>query len=266
MHLLLLLLLSFHAWADIITIDREIPVYQSPADGARVLFYGRPGDTINTQPATDQYLKVKIGHKGKGYIKKTELNPLGEVEAETEWAFGGGLVFTSLQQKGKSFETSDEVQYTTSSYSSTGLAPFLVGQMGAKDFWRLTVAEKQTHYKSSASKNVPGDSTQSIDLQQTFISGLLQKAWNPAFAPKMYYGAGLELAKATAVNLKLGGSTLPTTSDDEPTYFGLQGFVGGEWSLSHSFSVYGEGRLEYIVNQSPAIYSYEVAAGLLYWL
>jgi hypothetical protein len=174
-------------------------------------------------------------------------------------------MYSYYVQKGKSFQTDDEVQYTTTDYTSTAFSPALVVQTDEQDFWRLTIAQKKTHYKAVATEDVVGTQPQGIDLQQTFLSALLQRAWTPHSMQKLYYGLGVEVAKATSVSLQLGARILPTASDDMPLYVGAQGFGGGEWPLTHSLSIYGEARLEYVMNQSPGILAAEAAVGLLYW-
>jgi hypothetical protein len=268
MYLLFALLFAVSSRAETPTV----PVYQSAAPGAHLLFYLEPDEEISKSPASDEgYWRIRVRRKDKwltGFVRKSDLEGEPAADGDTfrrKWGFGGGLEYTSLDQKGKSFQTDDQVQYTTTDYKSAMLAPFVTLQMNERDFWRLTVAEKKTNYTSTASTNIVGSPPQSVNLQQTFVSLLLQKAWNPDFAPKSYFGLGTEVAQATAVALQLGGAALPTDSSDLPLYVGAQVFAGGQWPLGRYLSIFGEGRIEYIVNQTPGILSLEASVGLLYW-
>jgi len=275
MHLILALLLSAYSWADgALEITHNTAVYQATNEGARVLFNVEPGDEVSAVPAHDQnFWRVRVQRNGKwvgGYIRKSDLEdeltePAVGASGKKTWGFGAGVIYTYYLQKGKSFQTDDQVTYTTTDYTSTMISPALVMQMDQRDFWRLTIAEKKTHFKATATEDVVGTQPQPIDLQQTFLSALLQKAWTMPSVPRLYYGLGVEASKATSVALQLGTRTLPTGSSDEPLYIGAQGFAGGTWSVGQSLSIYGELRFEYVMNQSPGILGAEGAVGLLYW-
>jgi hypothetical protein len=274
MHLLFAWLFCLSASADsTLTAPREISVYQGPESDAKVLFHIRKGEKIRTGTETGGYIRVQVKRGGKFYGGFADEIELESHEAET-WSgdqifsgrvfgFGGGAEYTYLRQGGKSFQTTDQVMYTTSTYVSTMAAPFISIQMGHENFWRLSGALKRTHYTGSASTNIVGAVKQDVILEQTFFSGLLQHAWT--MASGFYGGAGVELAKATSVKLSLGGQELPTTSSDLPIYFGFQGFGGYAGNFSKTLSWFGEARVEAILNQSPTIYSIEATLGFLYW-
>jgi hypothetical protein len=273
MSLLIAMLLTLSAHADdSYDVQRETPVYQKSSDDARVVFNLHPGEKAWTSPSkSEDFWRLRVQRKGRwyqGFVRREDVAGPLNLPAHTargNWGLGGGLEYTSLLQKGKSFETDDQVQYSTSDYKSLAIAPFFVGQWHYEDFWRLTLAQKKTHYTATATANVVGSSTKAVTLEQTFFSALLQKAWMPLERKSFYYGVGAEFAKATAVNVTLGSASLPTSSEDFPVYFGPMMFWGGSLSLNQSVSLYLEGRFEYIANQSPGIYSLEVALGLLYW-
>ena len=273
MHLLFALLIALACQADDkVVIEVETPVYKTTAPGARVLFYLHPGDSAATSPANNpNYVKVRGKLNGKPYVGFLQRGDLISEDlretmagADSTWGFGGGGQYISLLQKGKSFTTDDQVQYTTTDYTSNSVAPFLAVQMNAFNFWRLTIAQKKTHFVGSAKTNV-ANASKDVDLQQTFYSLLLQKAWLVPGSKRFYFGVGAEAAKATAVALILGGVTLPTGSQELPFYLNVLVFGGRTFPLNPSLSLYGEARLGYIANQSPGILDMEVVAGLMYW-
>lgn len=271
MHLLLALFLTTRvSWADAsLEVPRDTPVYQSTVPNARVLFYLHHSEHASQTPAPDpEFTRIRVNRKGKwysGFVRIADVEEQGETPSGHEWGLSLGGQYTSLMQKGKNFEANDSVQYSTTDYKSYETSGFVSVQMSQTDFWRLSVAQKKTHYQAFATTDVVGTPVKPIDLQQTFISGLLQKAWMPLRQKNLYFGLGIEVAKATSVTLMYGPSVLTTTSQDLPTYFGVLAFVGGRIHLTQSWSLFGEGRVEYIANQAPAIYGLEGALGLVFW-
>lgn len=270
MFLLFTLFLSIvHAQEAVYEIQRETPVYHKASFDSRVAFILHGGEKIVALPGKNpQFLRAKVQRKGKffgGYVNRLDVT--GDVPAHVrgEWGFGLGGEYTSLTQNSKTFETADEVQYTTTDYHSTSMAPLLTVQLHYVDFWRLTVANKRTHYTGSAKTNVSGAVAQSVDLQMNFWSALLEKAWMPFESKNFYLGAGVEVARANSITIKLGTNELTSSPSDIPTYLGVLAFAGGTLSLTQSLSLYGEGRFEYIANQQPAIHGLEAALGLVYW-
>jgi hypothetical protein len=274
MSLLIALLLALSAHADDTwDVQRETPVYQKSAADSRVSFVLQKGEKAYTAPSKNEdFWRLRVQRKGRwfqGYVRREDVaGPLNLPAIEHprgDWGLGAGAEYTSLLQKGRSFQTDDQVQWATSDYKSLSAGPFFVTQWHYVDFWRLTLAVKKAHYSATATANVVGAQVKTIDVQQTFYSVLLQKAWMPLQRKNFYYGIGAEIAKAQSDTAKLGDSNLTTTTADYPTYFGPMIFWGGSLSLNQSISMYLEGRFEYIANQSPGIYGLEVALGLLYW-
>lgn len=271
MSFLITLLLGLTVHADEVQIRKITPVYSQPAFDAAVKFNLRPGEKVTTtDTGSGDYLQIKLKRKGKtgtGYVLRHDL--VGDARDEgvvrKNWALGGGAGYISLSQGGKSFETDDQVHYTTSAYKATGISPFLTAQLYDQDFWRLTLALKRLNYTGTAITDVVGSKAQDVDLQYSFFSALLQKAWSPFASKMIYLGLGAEAAKATGVSLKLGNSTLATSSSDMPLYLGGLIFGGVDLSLGRSLSVFAEARYEYIANQTPAIMGLEAALGLLWW-
>jgi hypothetical protein len=259
----------------ILKAPREIPVYQSTMDDPRVIFYLRKGEPVSVAPARHpEYYEIRVNRNGKaraGYIQKLEVEEFEQkvnvydVGGTKSWALALGGQYTSLTQGSKSFDTQEPVHYTTTQFKSSASSIFVSVQMDYNDFWRLTLAQKKTHYTSTARDNV-STRVQNINLEQTFVSVLLQKAWCPFQWKLWYFGLGLEAAKATAVSLKLDAVEVPTTSDNMPLYLGGQLFVGAHVLLAKTFSLFTEFRYEQIVNQSPPISGLEISLGFLYWL
>lgn len=269
--LFLLLIGGFAASATEFGVAPEdAPVYHEASIDSTVLFQLEKGERIAILKKDEAggFLRIAAKRNGKwrsGYIEFTEIEPYVAPKVPN-WGLGGGVEYDYLTQGGRSFETNDQIQWTTSKFTSTGTSPFLTLQYKRDDFYRLTLAYKLTHFTSATTTNVVGPGTQPVNLQHTFLSALLQKAWTPFKKRPLYVGVGVEAAEAIAVSLNIGGTQIQTSSQDLPFYLGLQGFVGGQWSLGSSVSLFLEGRFQAIVDQSPIIYDYEPAAGLLIWL
>ncbi len=257
--------------AGAVQIHSDLPVYRTAEPEALVVYTLRKGDSIETEAElTDlDYLQVhfKVGGKlRKGYIKQSDFErSLQVLSGPSDWGIGVGGEYTSLSQKGKNFEAADQVQYTTTNYQSNTFSPFLTLQWKRQGFWRFTLATKKTQFTAMATSNITGAKAQTVELDESFISGLLQKAWKPFAFPGVYVGLGGEFAKATSLKLYLGGTSVPTEPSDQPTYIGVQGFVGMDWTMSHSVTVFTELRYEGIFNQFPTIYMIEVAVGGYFW-
>jgi hypothetical protein len=269
MHLVLTLLLTASAaFADrIVVIPHEADVLNAPAVDSSVLLRVKAGERVAVaKDRTGGFYRVRLKQEGvvlTGYMAPIDLG-LADLSPRP-WGFGGGAVYSALFQKGKNFTTDDSVQYTTTEYKSTSVSPFLTLQVHDDDFWRLTLAYKKAHFRTTASTDVIGSSAQPVTLDETFLSALLQGGWTPFKQHAFYLGGGAEVAKAIAIDLKMGGSNLTTTAQDEPIYLGLQAFLGGQWFFG-PVSVFVEARYEGILNQAPIIYDLEAAGGILFWL
>lgn len=264
MHLFLAWLFCALAQADtFVVVPDQTAIYQTPSEDAALLFYVPAGEKIRVvEEELDGFSKVRAKSLGKwrvGYVHDTDL------VQSSNWGVGAGLQYSHMQQAGKAFQGGDDVKWQTSSYVSSSISPFLTAQFGRLDFWRLSLALHKTDYLFSATKNIFGTTAQDFTLQQSFISILLQRAWNPFGWRSLYIGIGGEVWKATSVKLATLGSEIPTTTQDRPTYFGAQAFVGFQHSLLKSISAYGEARFEMVANQTPAVFIIEGTAGLLYW-
>lgn len=251
------------------SIRYAVPLRQTSDPDGRMLGTLKAGEEVEVVEWTTEPLqRVRVQRSAKWFTGYVDTMALADSPAvrKRRIAFGLGFAQTQLSQKGKSFETEDEVHYTTSAYTSQTLAPFLSAQLGEENFWRVVVAMKTSDYHATAQTDVLGSREKSVRLSHKFISLLVQRAYNPFGWQNFYIGLGAELAKATSVKLKLDEVELTTNSQDQPTYIGGQGFMGGQFHITPHWSAYGEARFGAFPNQTPMIVQIEVAACLLYWL
>ncbi len=271
MHLLLLLLLQTPAWADsTVQASHDVPVYQTPAAEARILFYLIQGERAQVTPISQEgyvRMRIKRGNKWRsGYLLKSDVASPLTMGQGRKWGFGGGYQYTYLSQKAKNFETEDQVKYTTTDYTSHSASPFLAAQYGQENFWRVTFSAKSTHYTSTAATDILGSNVKPIRLNHTFYSLLLQYGVSPFDLRHFYLGLGAELAKATKVQIVLGDQELASNSQDLPLYAGAQVFAGTNWFLLERLSAYADFRFTVIANQTPMIFQTEIVGGLMFWL
>lgn len=269
MQLLIFLLSASFSWAfptQDYRVQHETPLYESNEIEARELFLLHEGETVKAEPTSDdEYYRVRVKRQGRwrtGFVEMTELKEIVG-KSDRVWAVGAGYQVGSVQQKGKSFTLQDQVTYTTDEFKSSASSPYVVAQLGETNFWRAELFQRTTHFRSNATTDV--GTSNSLSLQETFVSGLLQKAWTPFATKAIYFGLGFELDRAVSMNLKFGSSELKTSSEDLPTYVGGQIFVGASYLVLPNLSFYAEGRFTDVLNQSPSLLIYEGTAGVLYW-
>ena len=168
-----------------IHVPKALSVYQSPESDGKILFYLQKGESVVTTPALEPgFLQIQVKRGGKrrtGYILESDLAEADQAAARLEktWGFGLGGQYSYFTQKGKSFQTDDQVQWTTTTYNSSMSSPFLTVQMDMHDFWRLTLSQKKTSYSAAASNNGGSQTTQSVNLQQTFFRVCCRKLGHP---------------------------------------------------------------------------------------
>ncbi len=268
----LLLFSSVAAFAESTgTVTFKTPVYQRPNEESRVLFYIEPGESLIllAEAATDGFMPMRIIRAGKwrkGYVPEVALSGVvtndRKAWTESKWAIGGGLNLTYLLQKSRSFETEDQVRYTTSDFSSTAYGAGLFVQYKEEDFWRFSLSYKLTNFKGTANTNVTGDTIKAVSMKHSMVSGLLEKVYTPFNGHRFYLGGGLEVSKAIAISIVLDSSVLPTTSQNLPVYIVGEGIVGNVWKVGRDYSLFAVARAGIIPNQAPPIFQYEIAIGL----
>lgn len=254
-------------WAQ---LQQEAPVYARPSVDAKVLFKAKAGEKLAIRKRGLEFSRVQVKRDGKwksGYLLNEDLfkEPEAPSKISGDWGVGGGFLYTQLQHKGKSFETEDQVQYTTDAYSSTSMSPFFVIQYLQRDFWRVFATYRMTDYTSKARTNVSGSQERKVELQHKMFSVIVQRLWTPFAADVFYFGGGVEMSKSMSADLKLGGNKVPVATEDLPTYFGGQGVVGGQFQFASWLSAFVEVRGLVYLNQSPTVMGAEAAAGLLIW-
>jgi len=250
-------------------LPKAAPVYAQPKSEARLLFMAKEGERVVVRKKGPRYSSVEIRRGGQwktGFILNSDL------VRETSWGrprgdfgMGGGGLYSYFRHAGKSFETDDQVQYTTTEFTSTAASPFVLIQFFHEDFWRLILTYRRTDFESSASTNVPGARPRELRLQHTMFSAIIQKMWTPLKSKNWYSGLGVEVSRATEAHLVLGANQLPVASEDLPTYFGGHLAMGAQLDLRWRLSLFTELRVTGYFNQDPMVFGAEVGAGLIYW-
>lgn len=276
MHLILTLWLALfppatHAQAKIIQAPRAAVVRQGPGDGYKQVFILRKGERLAVTGQEGDYSRIKVKRAGQiigGYVLRAEISGDGSKDplAEEGWGLGFGPMYSQLTQSAKSFQTKDEVRYTTSAYTSLTVSPYVFLQYKRRNFYRAFFGYRLTRFKGSAKTDIPGAGTQSLLVQHKLISGGLQIAWSPIQSLRAFYaGFGAEAAKATAVSVELDGVELPTASDDLPVYMGVHALAGLQFFFNQTLSLTAEMRAGSYVNQSEPVFSVEAGAAVFYW-
>lgn len=251
-----------------VTLPKAIPVFTKPEMGAALLVMTNEGEKVAVRQRGAAYTRVQVKRDGKwkaGYVLTSDFENPEVSSPRGQFAFGLGGLYSYLHHAKKEFETDDQVQYTTDSFSSSTFSPFLTIQYGNQNFWRLHLAYRTTEYSSSASTDVPGSVPRDLSLEHSMISGVVQKMWTPLGRPVLYLGVGIEAARAIDANLSLGGVNLTVASGDLPTYLGGHLAFGGQLEMGRSLSAFAEFRAGGYFNQSPIIMSAEGALGLMFW-
>jgi hypothetical protein len=261
-----LLGLGFQAHGEVITLPEDTVVYGHPDSDARVTFRLAAGSRVAAAKPARGFRFIKFKRRGKihsGYIQA--LTKARSNENQPRFAFGVGILNSNLSQNGKSFATADQVNYTTSKYSSSNTYPELIAQYGLPtSYWRLKLAQRISNFKSSATKDLMGSGPQPLYVDYTFLSGVLQKTWPLLTNRFFYWGLGAEVAQGSSVKVTLGGVNLQTSTTDKPTFLGVEGLAGGTVSIWNGFSGFVEAEYIVIANQSPLIMGLQINLGITY--
>ncbi|MBX3022329.1 MAG: SH3 domain-containing protein [Bdellovibrionales bacterium] len=272
MHWILALFLVWSqapAAPSILESPGSIAVRKGPGDGYAQIFLLTRGERVAIGKVEGEYTRIRLKRSGKiygGYVLSAELYGKRAVDlyAQDGWAIGAGPLISSLDQKGKSFHTEDQVEYTTSNYKSQMVSGLFWVQVARKNFWRFFAGTRLTRYKATAVKDIPGSVQQDLQVEHTMMSFGVQRAFNPLkrFAP-FYVGIGGEVDRATKIKIRLGSLDLPTTSEDLPLYVGLHAMTGLQFMHGENWSSAFELRAGEFFNQS--IFSMEAGATVFYW-
>lgn len=252
--------------AEVVTLPEDTVVYGRPERGARVTFRLSAGSRVSVSKPVGGFQSVKFKRQGKihsGYMEAMAKAPSEGISPR--FAFGVGFLNSNLSQSGKSFTTSDQVNYTTAKYSASNTYPELIAQYGLPtSYWRLKLAQRISNFKSSAASNLTGVNSRPLSVDYTFFSGVLQKTWPLLSNRFFYWGLGAELAQGNSVKATLGGSNLQTSSTDKPTFLGVEGLVGGTVSVWNTLSGFVEAEYLVVPNQSPLIMGLQINFGITY--
>jgi hypothetical protein len=275
MHLILTLCLTWAAaWADstIMYVPASTPVYSNPLEDATKMFFLARREKVLVIGVEGDFSKIHVKRNGRvmqGYVLTSQLaSRLEPLPIPDEgYGFGPGMVYTQLTQNGKSFQTEDQVTYTTSTYSSKQTSPFLLLQIGRHDFWRIWLGLRSVAFTGSARTDITGAPSKSVDLRYKMIDLGLQRAWTPfSFFRPLYMGFGMEAARATSMKLTLNNMVLPTQDSDLPLYLGAHGVVGFHFILSKKVSAAVEVRAGSYLNQSVPVMAFEGSGAVFWWL
>lgn len=284
MHFLLhlaLIAVGSSAWARsprLVTVTRATAVRARPTASARRIFNLRRGERVavyNT-PGEGDFARIRARRQNGwqlGFAPWSALDltapPATRTRrnrAEAGWALGAAGLWSHLSQNGKSFETDDQVTYSTSRYAAQGVLPYVLAQSGRENFWRLGFGMRTPFFHGQASTDVSGAVAKDVDVHYTMYSLLVQKAWTlPLLGRALYAGVGAEAAKAVQMTISMGGIELPTSSSDLPLYLGLQGFSGVGVRVGERASVAVEARFGSFLNQAVPVLAMEAGGLALWW-
>lgn len=256
--------------STVITVHGNLAVYEKPLVGSEVMFYAVEGEKLRLiGPVKNGFRRVTTEADdgiNEGFVRERDLRrserlgpPLGR------WGFGGGMMYTYLQQEREPFSTADDVTYKPSDYTSKGTAPLLAIQRRRDNFWRIILARKFINYTGTAKTDLAGSKDQDVKLELLFYSLAFEKAWNPWRKRPPYFGFNFEVAKAMSQKLTLNHVELATDKSVLPVYVGVQALAGASFFVHRRLSLYIEAKAGGVWNQSPVILQVEGAAGLLYW-
>lgn len=254
------------AFAEVISLPEDTVVYGRPDLEANISYRLSRGTRIAVSKPSGGFQFVKFKRQGK--VRSGYIHALHREATDTNkprFAFGLGLLNSSLSQSGKNFTTTDQVNYTTSKYSSSDTYPELIVQYGLPiSYWRLKLGQRTSTFKSTAQTNLMGTSPQPLTVDYVFLSGVLQKTWPLLATQYFYWGLGGELAQASSVKASIGGTILQTSASDKPTFFGAEGLVGATVSFWNTLSGFVEAEYIVIPNQSPLIMGLQLNLGITY--
>ena len=274
---------------------KRFPVYKTPKAGkANRLKMLEPGEKVLISPqkygrwrkllitdsdgkATKAWAHVKH-MKGRARIKKlqeeeatalvgeleSELNQVAE-QAEAERAsrpwqksvgFGLSLHVSHLRWGKRTFNLSDETEWTVSEVTSTTYWPSLFVDLPvwSRSNVRFYAGYRTAEFEGESTTAFIG--TKQTSFIQTFLSlGLVYKEY---FRDrKMWWGIGAEGAQGQELIIAYDNTEIPVSDDDLPLFIIFYGSFGYDLKLTDSLYLLGEARLGTVYNQDPRIYFVE---------
>jgi len=254
--------------ATITRAPRDLPMREGANTNLPISVIIRRDQKIKLLEPFGPMTKVKVKIQGKvrtGYILTRDLSAT-ELPAERDWAFGLGASIGQLSQRGKTFETEDQVRYETTKYISQTTSPFLIAQHGQKNFWRVALVWRIANFSGQAANSVSPTASKELNVRHQMFGLTFDRTWNLlSWWPPFYIGLGAEISRATSTRVRLGEQTLPTSSQDKPVYLGGRVLVGAGFTFWDRFYAFTEFRVSAFPNQSPTVYGYEPAAAVMMW-
>ncbi len=249
-----------------IRLGRSLVVYKRPDFRSGVAFTVPSGSVIAVSRRDFRgFKKIRFRSGGKnryGYVPSSDLTRSGPSSQVVRTHYGPLASYSILQQKTKTFSTSDQVTYKTGDYESRNFNYGILMQRGARHFWRLYLGHRTIEYTGKATLNVNGAPAQDVFIRYSMLNFGGQMAWS-IYSDFWYAGLGFEVNKALSGKARLGGQDL-TGYSDLPDYLGGHVMSGIQYSFSRQIKSMAEFRWGLVPNQDPSVTVMELVFSLMY--
>lgn len=169
---------------------------------------------------------------------------------------GVSLHASHLQWGKRSFNLSDETEWTVSEVTSTTYWPSLFVDLPiwSRSNVRFYVGYRTAEFEGESTTAFIG--TKQTSFLQTFLSlGLVYK--NYFKKRKAWWGGGAEGAQGQELIIAYDNTEIPVSNDDLPLFIIFYAAAGYDLKLTNNLFLLGEARLGMVYNQDPRIYFVE---------
>lgn len=283
--LTLLGLLAILPWqsfaAEELLVRNSVKVYAAPRASSEVITTLEQGERVPISPKEyGRFRKVLVQSGGKrraGYILKTSLqgNRIREVRGRsskastekvyhTRTGFGLPLNLSYTGQSAWTFSSSDGSKIDIASFAGVSVFFGLSLDLPLDPQWSLRGEVLFRKVSQTGTATPSGGSPTPIERSISLLGfGATAKYYSDANS-NFWLGGGVEIAKATGIQLTFANTSAPVAESDFPTYFILKPGLGQDFHLTSDLFLLAEARALLVLNTSPVIYGAEIGLTVAY--
>lgn len=203
-------------------------------------------------------LLSSLGFAGTAYAD-TDSDELEQDLSEPRFAAGIYGLYGVSRQGGKSFTTSDSVDYQTNGYNGQIFEPGVFFDFHRSPRWayRFFLGYQMVQYSGQASEVGIPVAPQGISLNENLLTFGIEARFVPSENLGLWLGFGFELIHGLNMTLSLGGISVPTFSDDEPNLVQVLTSVGYDFKFMENWLIGPELRVSDAFSTNPSILSFQ---------
>jgi hypothetical protein len=181
--------------------------------------------------------------------------PVKKRGAPSQWSLGVLGGWGLAQQGSKTFATSDNLNWQTS--SDTGntydAGIFVTHKWSKSSFFRAYVSYQSYRFTGNVTEvDIPQPPKNEV-LSETMIAGGFDVLYYVWAKHGLWLGGGLEYARGISLSITFDGVDVPTSAEDYTNYVKLSGLVGWDFPVTHDVYLAPSLRIGSILTEKPMI-------------